>query len=28
MGRFALGLAAVLQILGYLSIRKIIDIDI
>ena len=28
MGRFALGLAGVLQILGYLSIRKIIDIDI
>ncbi|MEJ2310845.1 MAG: type II secretion system F family protein [Gemmatimonadales bacterium] len=28
MGRFALGFAAVLQILGYLSIRKIIDIDI
>jgi tight adherence protein B len=28
MGRFALGAAAVLQILGYLSIRKIIDIDI
>ena len=28
MGRFALGLAVVLQILGYLSIRKIIDIDI
>ena len=28
MGRFALGLAAVLQVLGYLTIRKIIDIDI
>ncbi|UCG74974.1 MAG: type II secretion system F family protein [Gemmatimonadota bacterium] len=28
MGRFALGMAGVLQVLGYLSIRKIIDIDI